>query len=41
MNASQRDPLLTLEPLIEAIRSGIEDSGWELSGLQKTTSHQF
>jgi hypothetical protein len=41
MNAPQRDPLLTLEPLIEAIRSGIEDSGWELSGLQKTTSHQF
>jgi hypothetical protein len=41
MNAPQRDPLLTLEPLIDAVRSGIEDSGWELSGLQKTTSHQF
>jgi hypothetical protein len=34
MNVSPCDPLLTLEPLIE-------DSGWELSGLQKTTSHQF
>jgi hypothetical protein len=41
MNDSSRDPLLTLEPLIEAVRSGIESWGWELSGLQKTTSHQF
>ncbi len=34
-------PILTLEPLIEAVRTGVEASGWELSGLQKTTSHQF
>ncbi len=33
--------ILTLEPLIEAIRTGVEGCGWELSGLQKTTSHQF
>lgn len=32
---------MTLEPLVEAVRDGIETSGWELSGLQKTTSHQF
>ena len=35
------EPILTLEPLIEAIRDGVERTGWELSGLQKTTSHQF
>ena len=34
-------PILTLEPLIDAVRSGVESVGWELSGLQKTTSHQF
>jgi len=34
-------PLLTLEPLIEAVREGVEGAGWELSGLQKTTSHEF
>jgi hypothetical protein len=34
-------PLLTLEPLIEAVQDGITRVGWELSGLQKTTSHQF
>jgi hypothetical protein len=34
-------PILTLEPLIEAVRAGVEGGGWELSGLQKTTSHQF
>lgn len=34
-------PLLTLEPLIEAVQDGITRAGWELSGLQKTTSHQF
>lgn len=34
-------PLLTLEPLIEAVREGVEEMGWELSGLQKTTSLQF
>lgn len=34
-------PLLTLEPLVEAVREGIEEAGWTLSGMQKTTSHQF
>jgi len=34
-------PLLTLEPLIEAVQDGITSAGWVLSGLQKTTSHQF
>ena len=34
-------PLMTLEPFIEAIQDGITSSGWVLSGLQKTTSHQF
>ena len=32
---------LTLEPFMEAVRAGVEDRGWMLSGLQKTTSHQF
>lgn len=35
------EPLLTLEPVIDAVRAGIESVGWQLSGLQKTTSHQF
>ncbi len=34
------EPILTLEPLVSAIRSGLEDAGWSLSGLQKT-SHEF
>lgn len=34
-------PILTLEPLLEAVREGLEGEGWELSGLQKTTSHEF
>ncbi len=34
-------PILTLEPFIDAVREGVESAGWELSGLQKTTSHQF
>lgn len=33
--------LLTLEPFIEAVQDGVEDVGWQLSGLQKTTSHRF
>jgi len=33
--------LLTLEPLVEAVRDGVEHAGWTLSGLQKTTSHEF
>ena len=36
-----RGPLLTLEPFLEAVREGLEDAGWELSGLQKTTSYEF
>ena len=34
-------PLLTLEPLLDAVREGLEEAGWELSGLQKTTSYEF
>ncbi len=35
------EPLLTLEPLLEAVREGLEADGWALSGLQKTTSYEF
>ena len=35
------EPILTLEPLLEAAREGLEAEGWELSGLQKTTSYEF
>jgi hypothetical protein len=35
------EALLTLEPLIDAVRAGVEGAGWTLSGLQKTTSHEF
>jgi hypothetical protein len=38
---AERDPLLTLEPLIDAVRDGVEAAGWTLSGLQKTTSEEF
>lgn len=31
----------TLEPLIAAVRDGVESGGWPLSGLQKTTSYDF
>jgi hypothetical protein len=41
VSRSGADGILTLEPLIEAVREGVEGAGWELSGLQKTTSHQF
>lgn len=41
MDPLSSQPLLTLEPLIDAVRQGVEGEGWELSGLQKTTSHQF
>ncbi len=34
-------PILTLEPLLEAVREGLERAKWELSGLQKTTSYEF
>jgi hypothetical protein len=30
-----------LEPLLEAVREGVEEGGWQLSGLQKTTSYEF
>ena len=36
-----REPLQTLEPLIDAVTEGIEGAGWILSGLQKTTSHEY
>lgn len=39
--SSGTEPILTLEPLIEAVREGVEGREWSLSGLQKTTSHQF
>ncbi len=35
------EPLLTLEPLLEAVREGLQGAGWRLSGLQKTTSYEF
>jgi hypothetical protein len=35
------EPILTLEPLVEAVRDGLTASGWVLSGLQKTTSREF
>jgi len=38
---SVNNPLLTLEPLIEAVREGAVCAGWDLSGLQKTTSHEY
>lgn len=33
--------LLTLEPLLEAVRERVEAGGWRLSGMQKTTSYEF
>lgn len=36
-----RKEILTLEPLIESVREGVEGAGWGLSGLQKTTSQEF
>lgn len=35
------EALLTLEPLLDAVKEGMETAGWELSGLQKTTSYEF
>jgi len=35
------DAMLTLEPLIEAVIEGVRSAGWELSGLQKTSSTEF
>lgn len=36
-----RDPILTLEPLADAVREGAEGTGWAFSGMQKTTSMEF
>ncbi len=33
--------ILTLEPLVDSVREGVEHTGWTLSGLQKTTSTEF
>jgi hypothetical protein len=41
VNGVRPQPLLTLEPFIDAVRQGVEAEAWHLSGLQKTTSHQF
>ena len=41
MSDVEEGAILTLEPLIDAVREGVESAGWTLSGLQKTTSHQF
>lgn len=41
MSSPISGPILTLEPLLEAVRDGLGASGWELSGLQKTTSREF
>lgn len=41
MTSAEDAGIHTLEPLMEAVRQGVESAGWELSGLQKTTSHQF
>lgn len=35
------EDLHTLEPFLDAVREGVEGRGWELSGLQKTTSYRF
>jgi hypothetical protein len=35
------EPILTLEPLIEAVTEGVETVGWVRSGVQKTTSHEY
>ncbi len=39
--ADSSPELLTLEPFLDAVREGLERAGWELSGLQKTTSYEF
>jgi hypothetical protein len=38
---AEKGPILTLEPFLDAVREGLEEAGWELSGLQKTTSYEF
>jgi hypothetical protein len=41
MELSRIGPILTLEPLMEGVREGGVHAGWELSGLQKTSSREF
>jgi hypothetical protein len=41
MSGVEDGGILTLEPLVEAVRTGVEFAGWRLSGLQKTTSYDF
>lgn len=41
MSGAEDGAILTLEPLVDAVREGVEAAGWEISGLQKTTSYQF
>lgn len=38
---SSRESIDTLEPLIDAVREGVEGTEWSLSGLQKTSSTEF
>lgn len=40
-DATERRGVDTLEPLIDAVREGVEAGGWALSGLQKTSSTEF
>lgn len=35
------EPLLTLEPVLNAVQAGVEAAGWSMSGLQKTTSFSY
>lgn len=37
----RRTPLDTLEPVVDAVREGVEGTAWRLSGLQKTSSTEF
>ena len=41
MSPNRENSILTLEPLIDVVRAAVEGGGWSISGLQKTTSHQF
>ena len=34
-------PILTLEPFVDAVRRAIEARSWSLSGVQKTTSYEY
>ena len=41
MMSAAREPVLTIEPLVNAVRDGVEATGRAFSGLQKTTSHEY